>query len=328
MPGAVWHVARGSDPPINFHLEDRTMSRNHHTMSRKHHLARALAVAGLALGAGAAQAVSLIGLTTDNRLTTFDSASPAMTTPYVAISGVSAGARIVGIDARPKDNLLYGVGTDNRLYTIDPVSGAATLKTVLSGPSLASGLSYGIDFNPVADAAGATSLRLVTSAGNNYAVNADSGVIGNTSGMLPMGVGVGGVAYTNSTASPAPASTGLYYIDYVNDLLLFAPTAFNAPALQIVGGLGFDTIGALGFDILADGRAYATLTRGVTGQSGLYGINLMNGSATLLGEFGASSPLLAGLAAAPVPEPGTYALLLAGLGMLAFAVQRRTAVRY
>ncbi|HQT30076.1 MAG TPA: DUF4394 domain-containing protein [Thiobacillus sp.] len=296
-------------------------------MKRKQKMAGTLAILSLALAAGSAQAVSLVGLTTDNRLTVFDSTTPAMTSPYLAITGVTAGARIVGIDTRPGDNQIYGVGTDNLLYTLDAATGVATQKATLTGATIMSSLSYGIDFNPVADAAGGASLRLVTSAGNNYAINANTGVIGNTANMLPGGIGIGGVAYTNSVASPAPASTGLYYIDYTNDLLLLAPTGFNAPAIQVVGSLGMDSIGAFGFEILADGSAFATLTSGVSGQSGLYRINLANGSATLLGGFGAASPLLAGLTAAPmatpVPEADTYALLLAGLGVVALAVRRR-----
>lgn len=58
---------------------------------------------------GGAQAVSLVAVTTDNRLTTFDSATPSMLSPFVAITGVTAGARIVGIDTRPGDNRIYGV---------------------------------------------------------------------------------------------------------------------------------------------------------------------------------------------------------------------------
>lgn len=279
-------------------------------------------VAVLGLNALPGHAVSLVGLTTDNRLTTFDSASPATMSPFLNITGVTAGARIVGIDTRPSDNSIYGVATDNKLYRIDPTTGNASLFSTLTGATISPNLSYGIDFNPVADAGTGASLRFVSSSGSNFAINANTGVI-TTATAVP--ANFGGVAYTNSNpaGTGAPASTQLYYIDYSSDQLFVANGNFNNPTINLVGALGVDTIGAFGFDILANGTAYASLTSGITGQGGLYQINLGTGAATLLGDFGAASPLLAGLTVTPVPEPSTYAMLLAGLGLVGVAVRRR-----
>lgn len=47
--------------------------------------------------------------------------------PFVDITGVTSGARIVGIDTRPSDNSIYSVATDNKLYRIDPCTGNASL---------------------------------------------------------------------------------------------------------------------------------------------------------------------------------------------------------
>ena len=290
-------------------------------MPKQSQLVAAALAAGGFLAGSAAQAVELVAVTTDNRLTTFDSASPSMLGPFVEITGITPGARIVGIDTRPGDNKVYGVGTDNMLYTLDITTGAATLHSTLSGASIDPMLSYGMDFNPVADAAAGSSLRLVSSDGSNFAINADTGVIGNTTSVIP--TNFGGVAYTNSTSDPAPAATSLYYIDFTSDMLYVATSAFNTPTITAVGSLGLDTIGAFGFDILADGSAYATLTSGVTGLSGLYGIDLATGAATLLGEFGDATPLLAGMTAAPVPEAETYAMMLAGLGLVGWMARRR-----
>jgi hypothetical protein len=292
------------------------------SIMQKIHLLSAFGTA-LLLAATAAHAVSLVGLTTDNRLTSFDSSNPSALSPFLTISGVTPGARIVGIDTRPSDNMIYGVGTDNKVYRIDPTSGVATLHSTLTGASIDPNLKYGMDFNPVADAAGTASLRLVSSSGSNFAINANTGAVGNAAATIQSNFGE--VAYTNSNpaGTMAPASTKLYYIDFVSDQLYVANSAFNTPTINLVGSLGIDTIGAFGFDILADGSAYASLTSAITGQGGLYSINLTSGAATLLGGFGVSSPLLAGLTAAPVPEPGHYAMMLSGLGLVGFAVRRR-----
>lgn len=288
---------------------------------KPNHLA-ALAAAGLVLGSASAHAITLVGLTTDNRLTMFDSSTPGNQTPYLSISGVTGGARIVGIDTRPTDGLIYGLSTDNKIYTIDALTGVATFRTNLATSFVDSNKAYGVDFNIAADRNGLTSFRVVSSTGQNYAVNVNSGAVV-TATSLPGGNSIGGVAYNNYAPG---ANNGLYYIDFASDTLLFEPSAFNAPKPVVKGSLGFDTIGAFGFDAASTTLAFAGLTSAVTGQGGLYQIDLTNGSASLLGLFPTSSLLLAGLTTygiAPVPEAETYAMMLAGLGLVGFAARRR-----
>jgi len=247
---------------------------------------------------------------------------------YLDISGLSAGERLLGVDLRPTDGLVYGLTSQNRLYTLDTTTGAATFKSSLSGASVA-GQSIGIDFNPVADFAGASSLRVITGTGNNYAINANTGVVGNAAG-ANIGSGYTAVSYINSIPGTAPTSTGLYYVNTNSDSLHFLATGFNNPAgaggIQLVGSLGVNALSAGGFDVLGNSHAYAlfNLDDG-TLDSQLFSINLATGAATYLTTLNGTFNGLTGVAA--VPEPASYALVLVGLGLMAGAARRQSRQR-
>ncbi len=282
----------------------------------------ALAAAAAATAAVPAQAETIIGLTTTNQLVSFDSASPMNAGPLNSISGLqSANERILSIDLRPTDGLLYGLSTDSKLYSL-ALDGSASFITALSTPIL--GKAVGIDFNPVADLGGMTSLRVVSSTGQNFAVNATTGA---TVVATPIQAGFTAVAYANNDLSPDTA-TALYYIDAGSDELKVAPSAFNNPMITTVGALGVDANGVAGFDIAGANRGYAALTDADTGKSGLYSIDLGTGGTSFIGSFGlgmdtAISPPLLGLTVAAIPEPETYALMLLGLAGVGFMARRR-----
>jgi len=274
----------------------------------------------LALAAASAGAVPLVGITSSNEIARFDSSNVAAAT-RTAITGLAAGDRFVGIDLRPGNNQIYGITLSNKLYTVNELTGAASFVASLSMPVINASLGYGIDFNPVADFSGSTSLRLVSSAGNNYAINANTGVVA-FSGSIASGFS--GVSYSNSTPLPssAPASTTLYYIDSSSDMLMKATSAFNAPVISAVGALGIDVLKANGFEVLANGMAFAALNldAGTSLTTGLYGIDLSTGAATALGSFNGT---LSGLTVSAVPEPQTLALMLAGLLAVGGKLRRR-----
>lgn len=283
-------------------------------------LRTALAAAAF-LACATSQAVTLIGLNSQNQISRFDTANVGAAL-NISITGLAAGDRLVGIDTRPKDGKVYGVSLSNQLYTVDEMTGAATLVAALSAPVIQANLGYGIDFNPVADFGTGASLRLVSSAGSNFAINAATGVVGNAANTIASGFS--GVAYSNSTLKPfaAPASTALYYIDSNNDTLAMAPSAFNAPTITAVGALGVDVLKANGFEILGNGQAYAALNvdAGTSLATGIYSINLGTGAATLLGVYNGT---LSGLTVSAVPEPGTSAMMVLGLLGMGLLSRRR-----
>lgn len=285
-------------------------------------------VLGASLLAGAAQvnADTLYGFNS-SKIAVIDSLNLGAVS-YLDISGLSAGERLLGVDLRPTDGLVYGLTSQNRLYTLDTTTGAATFKSTLSGASVA-GQSIGIDFNPVADFAGASSLRVITVTGNNYAINANTGAVGNVAG-ANIGSGYTAVSYINSIPGTAPTSTGLYYVNTNSDSLHFLGTGFNNPAgaggIQLVGSLGVNALSAGGFDVLGNGHAYAlfNLDDG-TLDSQLFSINLATGTATYLTTLNGTFNGLTGVAA--VPEPASYALVLVGLGLMAGAARRQSRQR-
>ena len=289
--------------------------------------------------ASLAHAENLIGLTTTNQLVQFDSASPTMGYAAVSISGLALNERLLGMDRRPSDGMLYSLSDAGRLYTLDAQSGAATLVAALSAgmPATANGAysglmgtAFGVDFNPVPDAGmTAPSLRVVSNAGQNLRVNVNAANAGQVFVDGPLNGATTTIvasAYTNNDTDPN-TGTMLYGIDSGADAL-FVSTSPNAGTMQKVGDLGVNALGITGFDISGMGMAYAALTDGDTGLSALYAINLMSGAASNLGAFGIQgnalqAPLI-GLTAIPaVPEPGTWAMLVSGLALVAGVTRHR-----
>ncbi len=276
-------------------------------------LATMVTTAGMALGAGAAPAETVVGLTDDDALVTFDSANPAGVSDAVPVTGLDGDEDLVGIDHRPSTGQLVGVARDagggDTVYRIDPVSGAATALNDLTVPL--AGNAFGVDFNPLPDR-----LRITSSTGQNLRHNLAGTTIADTTlayaGADP-GFGstpeLAGAAYTNSVPSTGGATntTALFYLDTGRDVLATTAAPNTGPITTVGSGLGVNAASAAGFDISpVTNAAFAVLTVGAT--AGLYAVDTTTGTATLAGALGAKAgDTLEDLAIVP-SQPTLYAI--------------------
>jgi Domain of unknown function (DUF4394) len=251
--------------------------------------------------------VRLIGLTADNQLVSFrtDRASRLRATRIKGVDG-----RVVGIDVRPANGLLYGLTNTDKIYTINPLTGESQLVSTLSIPFKGT-IRSGIDFNPVPDR-----LRLVDAKGQNFRVNVDTGaVLSDTAlnyaandvnaGATPQ---ITAAAYTNAFAGP-PSPTGvtpptrttqLFDIDSYRDVLVLQNPP-NDGTLTTIGPLGIDFKPTGEFDIFSP-RPDVNFAFAVSGST-FYSIDLATGAAVAVGSAGKGVNLV-GLTFTLAPAPG------------------------
>jgi hypothetical protein len=276
-----------------------------------------VAAIGVALLAAApmSHAEALIGLTGQNALVSFDSASPGTVSATVPVTGLAAGENLLAIDIRPATGQLYGLGSTSRLYAVNPVTGAAT-PVGSAGAFTLSGTSFGFDFNPTVDR-----IRVVSNLDQNLRLNPNDGTLTATDTPLAFAAGdanaganpnVVGAAYSNNFAG-APATT-LYGIDSSLRVLVTQNPPNNG-TLNTVGslGLGFSLTDPLGFDISGlTGTAYAVFNSPASSNlSQLSIVNLATGDSGGVGGIGGGVTVI-DLAAA-VPEPAAAVVLAFGL---------------
>jgi hypothetical protein len=191
---------------------------------------------------------------------------------------------------------LYGI-TFGALYSIDPITAASTFIG-----------SLGASLNSL----------VFSSNGTLYAANSRLYEINLTTGAASA-IGRGGVSYSSS-GDLAFVGGNLYLSSTV-------PTSDSLIKLNASTGVGTD-VGPIGV-----GQVYGLATNdnvhlyGVAGTS-VYSVNTATGAGTLLVGYGghglgsANGTAFFSEAAPPVPEPQTYALLLAGLVALGLRATR------
>lgn len=297
-------------------------------------LTKGMLRAGRALGVAAAcvvfiadnsaQAEMVFGVTQQDILVTWDSATPGTIVTGVAITGLAVNETIQAIDFRPATGQLYAIGSQSNLYVINPITGAATavnggVNNPLNPPL--NGSNFGFDFNPDVDL-----IRITSNADQNLRVNPITGAVAAVDPSLAYAAGdpnfgvnpnVTHSAYR--TGFPGGPPTTLFGIDAGLDVLVVQNPA-NAGLLTTVGSLGINVAEDGGFDISAiTGTAYAALRPTSQSVSYFYTINLSTGQASLVGEIGGGVVIRA----MTVVIPGPGALLAMAFGVLFIGRRRR-----
>jgi Domain of unknown function (DUF4394) len=249
--------------------------------------------------------VKLIGLTSANGLVSFSAKAP---TNIKTIKVTGLDGKLIGIDHRPANGLLYGLTSRSQLYTINPQTGAATLVSSLAKP-LSSDAKVSIDFNPVPDR-----LRLVDSKGGNFRVNVDTGEMITDQPLSYMGddpnagktPAITAIAYTNAfIGPPSPAgvtpptrTAEMFDLDTTLNILV-QQNPPNDGRLKTIGALNVNFSPTVGLDIFS--RQPGENTAFAVYGSTLYTINLGTGATAALGSVGHGKLALIDLASAPMP---------------------------
>jgi len=262
-------------------------------------------------------------LLTNNRIAAFSTKSSAALGAPAAITGLTAGDNLVGIDRRPMNGFLYGLGFNSTagtvtLYAIHPDTSTAvavgapqSFVNAVGAAAPITGTSFGFDFNPAVDR-----IRITTSTGQNFRMNPNNGaaVDGDAAnagiqmdGAINGGpTSVGEVAYTNNVGING-AITSLYTVDAASDKIYIqnppnmgTQSAGISLSKQIDAVLGFDILP--GVDVAASnaavtaGTGYAVVKLAGQTAETLVQINLVTGAITAETPMGAGNAGVIGMA--------------------------------
>jgi hypothetical protein len=236
-------------------------------------------------------------------LVRFNAGQPHKLQQRVALQGLPAGDKLVGIDFRVSRGVLYALSASGRLYTLDTKSGRLT-PVGSAAPVVLQGDRFGVDFNPAADR-----VRVVSDSGQNLRLHPDTGALAATDPALTWAAPgrpaprVAAAAYTYNKKDEKLTTN--YAIDLGTGTLVMQGSlegtqpavSPNTGALTVVGPLGSGALDAAAFDIAdIDNTALAALRS--HGRTRLYVLDLATGRGTALGTVGEGRALW-GLAIEP-----------------------------
>ena len=269
------------------------------------------------------QLMSVVALAGRDTLIFLSPEAPERTLAKVRVRGLQRREALVGIDFFPGTGQLYGLGDGSRLYRIDPTTGRATAVAAEPFAPALGGAAVGFDFDAPTGLA-----RVVTDADVNFRLDPATGQVVDFAPDTP-GVqtdlalnyapgdpnaganpSVGAVGIDAASGGGAVATTAYAIDSDANALVRLgsengSPDAPSTGRLTTIGPLGVDATATVGFDVAVSGfleTGYAALATSDREPSGLYLVNLSDGSATLRGPIAGSKRPVRDLAVAPDGE--------------------------
>lgn len=251
---------------------------------------------GAAAAAPSLPAFGLVGNGTT--MSAFQTNTPNQLNWVADIVGfVGCDTRLVGVDIRVQDGLLYGVGNCGGVYTIPflPTGDVMPLTKVSQLGVPLAGTTFGVDFNPAADR-----LRVISDTGQNLRHNLNDHT---TIADMPLTLngatakGVTAAAYTNNDLNPDTVTT-LVDLDTLNDQVSLQAPANNGtlnPTGRLTVNAGLDADADI-FADLSGGKtisntAFATFVPAGTTKASLYMFDILTGTATKVGDFPSIAPV-------------------------------------
>lgn len=261
-------------------------------------LAAAVAAASMIVGFGGSSSAATLrlqafGITSDgSTMAMFHTDTPGTLDWVRDVVDLVGDTKLVGIDVRVQDGKLYVLGDQGGIYTValpmGPVMDLTKVSQIQSHAAL-NGTNFGVDFNPAADR-----LRVVSDKTQNlrHDLNTNTTTIDS-----PLSAtGVSAAAYTNNDLDPATATT-LFDINTVTDQVVIQSPPNNG-SLVATGNLGVDVGPNAGLDIYSDlsnGKTVSNTAFGsftpAGGKASLYTVELLTGTASLVGQFPTLVPI-------------------------------------
>jgi hypothetical protein len=256
-------------------------------------------------------AAIFMGVTSDNRLVSFNTAAPATFITDYAITGLKMndgvtadpGATLLNLTYHATSDLHYGIDSNANFYSVSR-NGVAT---IIDNTFIPTGFSAGFAYDPFSD-----KMLFASDTAENvlFATNGTR----TTNPALVFGAGD-----VNFGAAPKVFGAGIdpdfgnaFFVDADLDILVKSIDP-NFSELFTVGSLGVNVVSFGGLVVDADGTLWGALSTDAL-VSSLFEFNTATGQVTLVDGFGTEVSILS---IAAIPEPSRALLLgIAGIGLV------------